>query len=60
MKKIALFLLAVSTVFLLIGCIEENPVEDTTDPTFAGISTVEISVGDTFDPLAGVSQPMTM
>lgn len=58
MKKISLFLLMFTMLFAIVACKpSEDPVEDTdtVKPVIVGVATVEIPVGETFDPMAGVS-----
>lgn len=52
MKKILTLLVLFSSLFVLIGCIEEDLGEK---PTFVGIEDQELLLGDAFDPLIGVS-----
>ena len=58
MKKISLFLLMFTMLFAIVACKDgEDPVgdTDTVKPVISGVATVEISVGEAFDPMAGVS-----
>ncbi|MCD4826479.1 MAG: DUF5011 domain-containing protein [Acholeplasmataceae bacterium] len=58
MKKISLFLLMFTMLFAIVACKDgEEPVgdTDTVKPVITGVATVEISVGEAFDPMAGVS-----
>lgn len=61
MKRVLTLLLGIAAVFTLSACGEETPVVKATVPTFAGISALKtVTVGDVFDPLAGVTATDTI
>ncbi len=56
MKKLLTFLFVGLLGFMLIACQPTPPAEeDTVKPVIAGANDITINVGDTFDPLAGVT-----
>lgn len=57
MKKMLLLLAAFSLSLMLAACggKDDNPLPDATAPTFSGVGNTEITVGDSFDPLSGVT-----
>ncbi|MFA6801183.1 MAG: immunoglobulin-like domain-containing protein, partial [Acholeplasmataceae bacterium] len=58
MKKLGLLVIIFSMIFTVVACNRTDDVVDdvdTTKPVITGVTTIEISVGDTFDPLAGVT-----
>lgn len=59
MKKMLLLLAGLSLTLTLVACGKDDkdpdPTPDVNAPTFSGIAEVEITIGDTFNPLTGVT-----
>lgn len=56
MKKLFAVLMVFTLLFAVAACDETGTTEgDTVKPVISGVSTTEINVGDTFDPLVGVT-----
>ena len=53
MKKFLVLILLLATSVFVVAC-DETTV-DTVKPVFSGINSVEMNVGGTFDPRAGVT-----
>jgi len=52
MKKLIMFIVLLSSLFILVSCIEEDLGEI---PVFSGVEDKEYLLGDTFDPLLGIT-----